>query len=145
MQINLTPDYSLLAIMVIFILNYLIVSKFFLRPINRRDRSARERSALRERGLRTVDGALQRSDRRRWKRSFTPRATRPPTCATSFRREAAAYRASIVEKTHTDAGGIVSEADEKLKGDVAAARAKIVTESESLARLAAERILGRPV
>ena len=34
MQINLTPDYSLLVIMVIFILNYLIVSKFFLRPIN---------------------------------------------------------------------------------------------------------------
>ena len=34
MQINLTPDYSLLAIMVIFILNYLIVRKFFLQPIN---------------------------------------------------------------------------------------------------------------
>ena len=34
MQINLTPDYSLPVIMVIFLLNYLIVSKFFLRPIN---------------------------------------------------------------------------------------------------------------
>src|SRR6059058_4395503 len=34
MQVNLTPDYSLLAIMVIFIINYFVVSKFFLRPIN---------------------------------------------------------------------------------------------------------------
>src|SRR4028118_949951 len=34
MQINLVPDLSLLAIMVIFLLNYLIVRKFFLRPIN---------------------------------------------------------------------------------------------------------------
>ena len=62
-----------------------------------------------------------------------------------FRREAAAYRTTIVTKTHDDANGIVSEADQKLTGDVATARAKIVTESEALARLAAERILGRPV
>ena len=59
--------------------------------------------------------------------------------------ESVAFRASIVAKTHDDAGSIVGEAGEKLKGDVAEARAKIVTESEALARLAAERILGRPV
>src|SRR5205085_2478401 len=34
MQINLAPDLSLLAIMVIFFLNYLIVRAFFLKPIN---------------------------------------------------------------------------------------------------------------
>ena len=34
MQISLTPDYSLFAIMVIFIINYFVVSKFFIRPIN---------------------------------------------------------------------------------------------------------------
>jgi F0F1-type ATP synthase membrane subunit b/b' len=34
MQINLTPDLSLLAIMVIFIMNYLIVRRFFLQPVN---------------------------------------------------------------------------------------------------------------
>src|SRR5436190_671725 len=34
MQISLTPDYSLLAIMVIFIINYFVVSKFFIKPIN---------------------------------------------------------------------------------------------------------------
>jgi F0F1-type ATP synthase membrane subunit b/b' len=62
-----------------------------------------------------------------------------------FRRDAAAYRSSIVEKTHNDANAIVSEADERLKQDVVEARAKIVRESEALAQLAAERILGRPV
>ncbi|MGZ8868787.1 MAG: hypothetical protein ACXW2P_10620, partial [Thermoanaerobaculia bacterium] len=34
MQIKLAPDLSLLAIMVIFTLNYLVVRKFFLQPIN---------------------------------------------------------------------------------------------------------------
>ena len=34
MQINLAPDLSLLAIMVIFIMNYFVVRKFFLQPIN---------------------------------------------------------------------------------------------------------------
>src|SRR5206468_9883780 len=34
MQINLAPDWSLPAIMVLFFLNYLIVRKFFLKPIN---------------------------------------------------------------------------------------------------------------
>ena len=35
MQISLMPDLSLLAVMVIFIMNYLVVRKFFLEPINR--------------------------------------------------------------------------------------------------------------
>ncbi len=34
MQINLMPDYSLLAIMVIFIMTYWVVRKFFIEPIN---------------------------------------------------------------------------------------------------------------
>ena len=33
MQINLTPDLSLLAIVVIFFLNYLVVRRFFFKPI----------------------------------------------------------------------------------------------------------------
>ena len=40
---------------------------------------------------------------------------------------------------------IVSEADESLTRTAAEAREKIKRESEALARLAAERILGRPV
>ena len=34
MQINLVPDLSLFAVMAIFIVNYFVVSRFFLRPIN---------------------------------------------------------------------------------------------------------------
>src|SRR5215213_11283682 len=34
MQIKLAPDLSLLAIVAIFILNYLVVRRFFIRPIN---------------------------------------------------------------------------------------------------------------
>ena len=62
-----------------------------------------------------------------------------------FRAEAAAHRASVVEKTTAEAKGIVSEADESLTRTAAEARDKIKRESEALARLAAEKILGRPV
>jgi F0F1-type ATP synthase membrane subunit b/b' len=144
MQINLTPDYSLLVIMVIFILNYLIVSKFFLRPINQvieaRESDVRSANEVYEQSMLRFNEATTQMEEKLHAARHAAADVRD-----RFRREAATYRASIVEKTHTDAGSIVSEADEKLKGDVAAARAKIVTESEALAKLAAERILGRPV
>jgi F0F1-type ATP synthase membrane subunit b/b' len=50
-----------------------------------------------------------------------------------------------VAKTGEEARQIVAQADEKLGRDVADARDKIQRESESLARLAAERLLGRAV
>jgi F0F1-type ATP synthase membrane subunit b/b' len=144
MQINLTPDYSLLAIVVIFILNYLVVSRFFLRPINQvieaRESDVRSANEVYEQAMTRFNEATTKMEEQVYAARHAAADVRD-----RFRREAAAYRASIVEKTHTDAGSIVSEADEKLKGDVAQARAKIVTESESLAKLAAERILGRPV
>jgi F0F1-type ATP synthase membrane subunit b/b' len=144
MQINLTPDYSLLAIVVIFILNYLVVSKFFLRPINdvieAREGEVRSANELYEQSMVRFNEATTQMEEQLHAARHAAADVRD-----RFRREAASFRASIVERTHTDAGSIVSEADEKLKGDVAEARAKIVTESESLARLAAERILGRPV
>ena len=34
MQINLTPDITLPVIMVIFLANYLVVRKYFLKPVN---------------------------------------------------------------------------------------------------------------
>jgi F0F1-type ATP synthase membrane subunit b/b' len=144
MQINLTPDYSLLAIVVIFILNYLVVSKFFLRPINdvieAREGEVRSANELYEQSMARFNEATTQMEEQLHAARHAAADVRD-----RFRREAASFRASIVERTHTDADSIVSEADEKLKGDVAEARAKIVTESESLARLAAERILGRPV
>jgi len=62
-----------------------------------------------------------------------------------YRGQAGAYRQELVDKTNTEARGVIAEADQKLSADVAAARAKIVSESDALARLAAERILGRAV
>jgi len=144
MQINIMPDYSLLAIMVIFILNYLIVSRFFLRPINQvieaREHEVRSANEVYEQSMARFNEATTAMEEKLHIARHAAADVRD-----RFRKEAAAYRASIVEKTHNDAGSIVSEADEKLKGDVAKARATIVTESEALAHLAAERILGRPV
>ncbi len=144
MQINLTPDYSLLVIMVIFILNYLVVSKFFLRPINQvieaREHEVRSANEAYEQSMARFNEATTQMEEKLHVARHAAADVRD-----RFRKEAAAYRASIVEKTHNDAGSIVSEADEQLKADVAEARAKIVTESEALAHLAAERILGRAV
>ncbi|HEY4640831.1 MAG TPA: ATP synthase F0 subunit B [Thermoanaerobaculia bacterium] len=144
MQINLTPDYSLLAIVVIFILNYLVVRKFFLQPINEviesREGDVRSANEVYEQSMARFNEATTQMEEKLHAARHAAADVRD-----RFRREAAAYRTTVVTKTHDDASGIVSEADEKLKGDIAAARAKIVTESESLARLAAERILGRPV
>ncbi|HEX3067133.1 MAG TPA: ATP synthase F0 subunit B [Thermoanaerobaculia bacterium] len=144
MQINLTPDYSLLAIMVIFILNYLIVSRFFLRPVNRvieaREEEVRSANDLYEQSMTRFSEATSQMENQLHAARHAAAGVRD-----HFRRDAAAYRTSIVEKTHNDANAIVSEADERLKQDVVEARAKIVRESEALAQLAAERILGRPV
>ena len=144
MQINLTPDYSLFAIMVIFILNYLIVSKFFLRPINRvieaRENDVRSANEVYEQSMARFSEATTLMEEKLHAARHVAADVRD-----HFRKEAAAYRASIVAKTQDEAGSIVDEADVKLKSDVAEARAKIATESEALARLAAERILGRAV
>jgi len=144
MQINLTPDYSLLAIMVIFILNYLIVRKFFLQPINQvivaRESEVRSANEVYEQSMARFNEATTLMEEKLHAARHVAADVRD-----RFRREAAAYRTSIVTKTHDEANSIVSEADERLKGDVAEARAKIVTESEALAKLAAERILGRAV
>ncbi|MEA2239653.1 MAG: synthase [Thermoanaerobaculia bacterium] len=144
MQINLTPDYSLLAIMVIFILNYLIVSRFFLRPINQvieaREDEVRSANDLYEQSMARFSEATTLMETKLHTARHAAADVRD-----AFRRDAAAYRTSIVEKTHNDANAIVSEADARLKEDVVEARAKIVRESEALAQLAAERILGRSV
>jgi F0F1-type ATP synthase membrane subunit b/b' len=144
MQINLTPDYSLLAIVVIFLLNYVIVSKFFLRPINdvieARESEVRSANEVYEQSMARFNEATTAMEEKLHAARHAAADVRD-----RFRKEASAFRSSIVAKTHTEAGGIVDEAGEKLKDDVAAARAKIVTESEALALLAAERILGRPV
>ena len=144
MQINLTPDLSLPAIMVIFLLNYLVVKKFFLQPVNRvldaRETEIRGADELYEAALMkfsaaTADVEMQVQAAKREAQQVRDR----------FRGEAGAHRNTMVEQTQTEARAIVAEADQKLSSDVAAARDQIVRESDNLAKLAAERILGRAV
>ena len=144
MQINLTPDLSLLAIMVIFIINYMVVRKFFLQPINTvleaRETETRTAEKLYEDALARFSEATAQTEAQLHtaKREAAQLRDR-------FRGEASAYRQQVVDKTNAEARQIIGEADESLGRDVAVAREQIVRESESLARLAAERILGRAV
>ncbi len=144
MQIKLAPDLSLLAIMVIFILNYFVVRRFFLRPINEvleaRETETRTAENLYEAALARFNEATAQTEAQLHaaKREAAQLRER-------FRGEAGVYRQQVVDRTSADGRQIVAEADTKLTADVQAARAQIVTESDALARLAAERILGRAV
>jgi F0F1-type ATP synthase membrane subunit b/b' len=144
MQINLMPDFSLLAIMVIFIMTYLVVRKFFLEPINNvleaREHETKTADQLYEEAMaRFNEATAQVEDRLHIAKKDAAQLR------DRFRAEASAHRASLVERTTTEAKKLVAEAETKLTQDVKVAREKITTESESLARIAAERILGRPV
>ena len=144
MQINLAPDLSLLAIMVIFFLNYLIVRKFFLQPINEvldaRETETRSADKLYEDALARFQEATAQTEAQLQAAKREAAQVRE-----RFRGEAAAHRQQVVEKTGGEAREIIAEADQKLSREVDVARQSIVAESESLARLAAERILGRAV
>lgn len=144
MQIALKPDLSLLAIMMIFILNYLVVRKFFLRPINDvlESREAETKSAekLYEDALARFNDATTQMEAQLHTAKREAAQLRD-----KFRGEAAAYRQQVVATTSEEARAIVAQSDEKLSRDVSEAREKIVRESDSLARIAAERLLGRAV
>ena len=144
MQINLTPDLSLLAIMVIFIINYWVVRTFFLQPINQvleaRETETKTAEQLYEDALARFSDATAQTEAQLHAARREAAQVRD-----RFRGEAAAYRQQLVEKTGGEARGFIAEAEQKLGADVAAARSRIVADSESLARLAAERILGRAV
>ena len=144
MQINLAPDLSLLAIMVIFILNFMVVRKFFLRPINEvleaRETEQKTAERLYEEALARLSDATSQTEAQLHAAKREAAQVRD-----RYRAEAAAHRQQVVERTNVEARQFVSEAEGKLSGDVAAARERIVRESDALARVAAERILGRAV
>ncbi len=144
MQINLAPDLSLPAIMVIFFLNYLIVKRFFLKPINEvleaRETESKTAEKLHEDALARFNEATSQIEARLHTAKRDAAQVRE-----RFRGEASVQRQSMIDKTTTDAKAIVAEADEHLANDVKTAREKITTESEALAREAASRILGRAV
>ncbi len=144
MQINLTPDPSLLAIMAIFLLNYLIVRRFFLQPITRvieeREGEAKTAEGIYEDALARFNAATTEMETQLHgaKREAAQLRDR-------FRAEAGAHRAQVIERTQGEAKTIVQAAEGQLSADVEEARTKIQRESEQLARIAAERILGRPI
>jgi len=144
MQINLMPDVSLLAIVVIFILNYLVVRKFFLQPVNGvlEARAAEQRSAEE-----VYEGALSRfNDATSQMETQLHLAKREAAQVRDRHRgEAAAYRQQLVEKTSGEGKTLIAQADASLQRDVAQARETIVRDADALARTAAERILGRAV
>jgi F-type H+-transporting ATPase subunit b len=144
MQIELMPDLSLLAIMGIFILNYLVVRKFFLQPINAilESRETEQRSAeeLYESALARFNEATSQMEAQLHTAKREAAKVRD-----SARAEAGTYRQQLVEKTGSEAKQIVAEADQSLTRDVAAARETIAREADALARVAAQRILGRAV
>ncbi len=144
MQISIQPDASLLAIMVIFILNYLVVRTFFLKPVNAvleaRETETRSAERMYEEALSRFQEATAQTEAQLHGAKREAAQVRD-----RFRGEAAAYRQQVVERTTGEGRAIVADADAKLGQDVAVARETIVKDSESLARLAAERILGRAV
>jgi F-type H+-transporting ATPase subunit b len=144
MQINLTPDVSLLAIMGIFILNYLVVRKFFLQPVNAvLEARASEQKSAEE----LYEGALARfNDATSQMESQLHVAKREAAQVRDrARADAAAYRQQLVDRTGAEGKQIIAAADETLTRDVTEAREKISRETDALARMAAERILGRAV
>ena len=144
MQISLAPDLSLLVIMVIFWLNYVVVRKFFLQPINtvmeQREHEKKSAEQLYEESLGRFNDATSKME------AELHTARRAATqVRDKFRAEAAEHRNAMIEKTSAQAKATVGEAEQQLEKDVDVARDRIKTESESLARMAAERILGRAV
>ena len=139
MQINLTPDLSLLAIMVIFIINYMVVRKFFLQPVNTVLEARETEKHTAEKLYETPWPASAK--RRQTGRSAHRKACR--AAARPFPRLGVRLSPSGCRKTHAEARRS-SGSDEILGRDVVVAREQVVP-NRSEARLAAERDFVRAV
>ncbi len=142
MLIELSPDPSLLVIMAIFIAQYFVVKKFFLEPLinvmTERQSEITSAAARHEEALARFSEATEEMEEKIGEAKKEGAAIRE-----TLRAEATASRSDTVATTRQEAEGIVAKAESELNAAVAAARQKIENESEALARLAAERILGR--
>jgi F-type H+-transporting ATPase subunit b len=141
---NLTPDWSLLAIVAIFILNYLVVRKFFFQPVNAvleaREHETKSAEQIYEKSLARFNEATSRMEEQ-----LHVAKREASNLRDKFRAEAGAYRNDVVTRTQGEAQQYVATATTSLNADVKVARETISRDAESLARLAAERILGRAV
>ncbi|MGK2859557.1 MAG: ATP synthase F0 subunit B [Thermoanaerobaculia bacterium] len=140
--INLSPDASLIAIMVIFCLQYFVVKKYFLQPLNA-VMSDREKD-VRDAAVRHEDALARFNEAAREMEARVAQAKKQGTeLRESLRAEAAKHRADAVEKTRQEAEQIVGSASAELATAVSSARQKIDIEIGPLAQLAVERIVGR--
>jgi F-type H+-transporting ATPase subunit b len=144
MQINLMPDFSLLAVMVIFIMTYWVVRKFFLGPINdvleAREHETKTAEQRYEEAMARFSEATAQVEERLHVAKKDASQMRD-----KFRAEASAQRATLVERTSAEAKKLVTEAETKLDADIKEVRETLGRDAESLAHLAAERLLGRSV
>jgi F-type H+-transporting ATPase subunit b len=141
---NLAPDGSLLIVMVIFIINYFVVRRFLVEPVTRviteRETDIRSADTLYEQALTKFNDATASIEER-----LLAARKEGASVRDRLRNEAASHRVEVIEKTRAEAERLVAEADAALRGDVSTAREAILRESEDLARLAAERVLGRRI
>jgi F-type H+-transporting ATPase subunit b len=144
MQINLMPDFSLLAVMVIFIMTYWVVRKFFLGPINdvleAREHETKTAEQRYEEAMARFSEATAQVEERLHVAKKDASQMRD-----KFRAEASAQRATLVERTSAEAKKLVTEAETKLNAEIKEVRETLGRDAESLAHLAAERLLGRSV
>ena len=144
MQINLMPDLSLLVVMAIFIAEYFVVKHFFLKPINdvleSRETESRTTQEIYEQALARFQEATAQIEQRLHEAKRDAAQVRE-----RFRGEAGQHRSTLIERTTVEAKKLVDDAEASLKRTVSEARNKLVRDAESLARFAAERILGRSV
>lgn len=140
--INLSPDASLIAIMVIFFLQYLVVKKYFLQPLDAvmsdREKDVRDAAARHEDALARFNEAAREMEAR-----VAQAKKQGAELREALKAEAAKHRADAVEKTRQEAERIVGSASAELAAAVASARQKIDIEIGPLAQLAVERIVGR--
>src|SRR5258708_20166936 len=115
MQMKLAPDWSLLAIGVIFILNYLVVRKFFFQPINQvleaRAQETKSAEQVYEESLARFQEATSRVEEQLHTAKREASSIRD-----RFRAEAGAYRTEAVTPTQAEAHQQVAAASAALDG-----------------------------
>jgi F-type H+-transporting ATPase subunit b len=144
MQINLTPDWSVVAIIAIFLANYFVVRRFFIKPVTEvldwRQSEIASAERLYEESLQRFNAATSEVETR------IHAAKREGAQEREARRgEALAYRDQLVTRVRGEAETLSQSARQQLESDTVTARAQIVRDSENLAHLAAEKILGRKI
>lgn len=130
--------------MVIFIMTYWVVRKFFLGPINdvleTREHETKTAEQRYEEAMARFSEATAQVEERLHVAKKDASQMRD-----KFRAEASAQRATLVERTSAEAKKLVTEAETKLNAEIKEVRETLGRDAESLAHLAAERLLGRSV